>query len=82
MMKRVMWSCRDLTSVATDYLEGRLTFGQRLQFWLHLGICLGCRRYLQQMRTTIALLGQLSEEPLPPEIESGLLKQFHSVQKH
>jgi predicted anti-sigma-YlaC factor YlaD len=52
-----MLTCRELTELITDYLEDRRSFGQRLRFEMHLGLCGDCRAYLRQMKQTIATLG-------------------------
>jgi len=71
-------TCQELTELCTDYLEGRLSFEQRLSFQLHLGMCRHCRAYLQQLRTTIRSLGQLPPPPMPPNVRTALLSRFRS----
>jgi anti-sigma factor RsiW len=73
-----MLSCQDITALVSDYLEGRLTFGQRVRFQLHLGICRGCRRYLAQMKQTVQLLGKMPDEPPPADVQAQLLAQFRT----
>ena len=73
-----MLTCRELTELVTDYLEGRLVFGQRLRFQLHIGMCRHCRAYLRQMKTTIRALGRLPQEPIPPELAEDLLQRFRN----
>jgi len=76
-----MLTCREITALVTDYLEGRLTFGQRVRFQLHVGMCRSCRRYLSQMRATVRMLGKVPDEPLPPDVEDAMLKQFRTWKK-
>ncbi|RMH07011.1 MAG: anti-sigma factor [Nitrospirae bacterium] len=71
-----MLTCKDLTELVTDYLEGNLSPWQRVRFQIHLGLCFGCRAYLRQMRQTIRTLGKLPPEPFPPEIREELLRRF------
>lgn len=73
-----MLSCQDITALVSDYMEGRLTFGQRVRFQLHLGICRGCRRYLAQMKQTVQLLGKMPDEPPPADVQAQLLAQFRT----
>jgi len=68
--------CRTLTELVTDYLEGRLSTGERLRFQLHLGLCRHCRAYLKQMKLTVRKLGQLPAEPMPAEVKAELLARF------
>lgn len=69
-------TCRELTELITDHLEGRLSLRQRLRFQLHLGACRNCRAYLRQMRATLRLLGHLSLQPPPPDVREALLERF------
>ncbi len=71
-------TCKEFTEAVTDYLEGELTFTQWVRFQMHLGMCVGCRRYLRQMRLTIRTLGKLPEEPIPPAVREELLLRFRS----
>jgi anti-sigma factor RsiW len=68
--------CQDLVELVTDYLEGRLPPSERLRFEAHLGICSGCRIYLEQMRQTVRALGRLPEEFIEPEAKQRLLQVF------
>lgn len=71
-----MTTCRDITELVTDYLEGRMPFGRRLKFQLHLGMCRHCRAYLRQMRKTVETLGKLPDEPIPDAVKDELMKRF------
>jgi predicted anti-sigma-YlaC factor YlaD len=78
-----MLSCKELTELATDYLEKDLPWRERLRVQVHLSMCRHCRRYLDQMRKVIALLGRLPIEPVPPNLLEKLLPQFREVRdKH
>ena len=69
-------SCRELVELVTDYLEGALPPPERVRFEAHLALCDGCEHYLEQMRSTIALVGSLSEESVRPEMQQRLLDAF------
>ena len=73
-----MLSCKELTELVTEYLEGRLSFLQRARYQLHIGMCQHCRRYLRQMRLTIRTLGKLPEEPIPADVREELMNRFGS----
>jgi anti-sigma factor RsiW len=68
--------CRELVEVVTDYVEGTLPERDRIRFDAHLGACPFCETYLDQMRDTIARLGQLRAESLSAETREGLLAAF------
>lgn len=59
-------TCRDVTEEASAYLDRGLPLPRRLGFRMHLAICVNCRRYMRQMRQTIAML-----RALPPEASAG-----------
>lgn len=69
-------TCQELVELLTDYLEGRLSPGEKARFEEHLSICEGCQTYLDQMRQTIRALGRLTEETIPPDARGELLQAF------
>jgi predicted anti-sigma-YlaC factor YlaD len=71
-------TCKEVTEALTHYLEGSLSFGERVRFQMHLGMCFGCRRYLRQMKLTIRTLGALPAEPIPPAVRDELIQRFRS----
>jgi anti-sigma factor RsiW len=71
-----MLSCKEITELVTDYLEGRLGLADRMRFQMHLGMCKHCRAYLRQMKATIATLGKLPDEPMPDEVRDEMRKRF------
>lgn len=71
-------TCKELVEIVSDYLEGALSEGDRERFDAHLADCEGCRRYLDQMRVTIRVVGTLSEEDLDPGARDQLLEVFRA----
>jgi predicted anti-sigma-YlaC factor YlaD len=69
-------SCRELVELVTDYLEGALDASEQARFEEHLAICEGCRSYLEQMRTTIAVTGSVDDSALEPGALDRLLAAF------
>ncbi len=69
-------SCQELVELVTGYLEGALAEEERLDFDRHLDTCDGCREYVEQMRATVALTGELHAADLTPEAEEALLGAF------
>lgn len=67
-------SCRHVVDVLTDYLEGALAVEERVALEQHLLLCEGCAIYLEQLRTTIDLTGQLREEDVPPAVMNNLMR--------
>jgi len=69
-------TCRGLVELVTDYLEDALDHVARQRFEAHLGECDGCVAYVEQMRTTVQVLGELPEESLSPDVRDRLLDAF------
>lgn len=64
-----MMTCRDVTALASQHLDGELPIGKRLAIRMHVLMCRHCRRYLRQLRATVLLLGTLrgaDAAPTPP----------------
>jgi len=76
-----MLTCRQLTEPITDDAEGRLSFIERLSFQLHLGLCGACRRYLDQVRLTVRILGRLPPSPPPEQVRQQQLSCFRTWQR-
>jgi predicted anti-sigma-YlaC factor YlaD len=80
-MRVDMLTCQELTELVTDYLEGRLNGEERLRFDKHVGLCRHCRSYLSQMRTTVDLLGEVPDEPVPDHVMEELQGRFAEWKK-
>ncbi len=75
------FTCQEVAQLITEYLEGTFSLSQRLRFQMHIGLCFACRNYLHQMKYTVATLGQLPTEPVPPEIKEALMHKFRTWKK-
>ncbi len=71
-------TCREFVELVTEYLEDALSAEERQRFEEHLRLCPGCETYLDQMRQTATLLGQVTEASLAPEAQDALLAAFKS----
>jgi predicted anti-sigma-YlaC factor YlaD len=71
-----MLTCQQMTALITDYLEERMSFMDRARFQLHVGMCRNCRRYLRQMKLSVAVLGSMPPEPVPDDVMDSLLARF------
>ena len=81
MIENTELSCQELVELVTDYIEGSLSAMQRARFDEHLTKCAGCRNYLAQMRQTIKLTGELTEEAIAPQAREDLLGVFRNWKK-
>ncbi len=71
-------TCKEFVERVTDYREGSMSLWTRVRFHLHLGMCLGCRIYLKQLKQTIHSLGRLPQEPVPPAVREELLRRLRA----
>ena len=69
-------SCREIVELVTDYLEGDLDADTATALETHLELCPGCARYVEQIRETVATLGDVSSETLSTDAQAGLLAAF------
>lgn len=76
-----MLTCKELTELVTDYLEGRLSLWDRMRFQMHVGMCAHCREYLRQVDLTRQAVGRMPEAPMPSEVEDEMLARFRTWKK-
>ena len=74
-------TCKELVELVTDYLEGTLPAETRARLENHLSGCDGCTHYVEQMRQTIRLTGQVREESLTSQQRDDLLRLFRDWKK-
>jgi anti-sigma factor RsiW len=75
-------TCRELVELVTDYLEDRLTPVERTRLEAHLDECEGCRRYVHQMRATIAAVGATGDaRPADVPGMASLLEAFREFKR-
>jgi predicted anti-sigma-YlaC factor YlaD len=70
-------TCRDMSELVTDYMERATPAGLRLSMWWHLLRCDACRRYFDQMRRTVAVLGRSQLPPPDANTEDSLVAAAH-----
>ena len=59
--------CREAVALMADYLDGRLSDGERARLEAHLAGCPHCSEYLAQIRATIDALGRADADLLDDE---------------
>ena len=74
-------SCQEVVELVTDYLEEALPAEDASLFEQHLNFCDGCEWYVDQLRTTIATVGRIEEEEVPPEMRTRLLAAFRDRER-
>jgi len=78
VLKQRELQCKALVQLVTEYLDDVLVPHERAAFERHVGECEDCAVYLDQMRTTIAALGELPPDRLTGSAREQLLATFRS----
>jgi predicted anti-sigma-YlaC factor YlaD len=60
-----MFSCKEIAQQASEHIDQQLNWQQRLAFRSHLFICRNCRRYINQLRSSIGSLKLLRTRQAP-----------------
>lgn len=68
--------CRELVELVTEHLEGALDPDSEQRLLHHLTECGGCEAYVEQMRVTASLAGELRAEVVPPGLQEALLETY------
>ena len=75
-------TCQELVELVTAYLDDALPPEERERFDRHIRACPGCDAYVEQIRETTRLTGELpTEASLPPDARDALLAQFRNWQE-
>ncbi|HKG63380.1 MAG TPA: zf-HC2 domain-containing protein [Solirubrobacteraceae bacterium] len=74
-------TCREAVELVTEYVEGTLDAERRAAFEGHLGCCDWCDAYLEQIRITLRVVGDVPPEAVDPALERGLLDLFRKLKK-
>jgi predicted anti-sigma-YlaC factor YlaD len=70
-------TCREVVEIVGDYLGGVLEPADHARFEQHLHACTWCMDYLDNLRDTIELTGQLgTPAPVEPGVKQALLESF------
>jgi len=71
-------TCKELTEVLTDYLEGVMSAEDRARFDAHLARCEGCVTYVEHMRQAIATVHALHPDDVEATAPDDLLEAFRA----
>jgi hypothetical protein len=69
-------TCAEVVEKLTDYLEEVLSPEEVATLHAHLDECDGCTAYLDELRATMAVVGNPPPTELLEETEEGLLEMF------
>ena len=66
-----MQSCKDVADRASALIDGELSAWDALQTRLHLAMCKGCSRFIEQMRATDQLTAEVADSDQRLQHEAG-----------
>ena len=69
-------TCQEVVELVTEYLDGSLSAADTSLFEEHLNFCDPCVFYVDEIRATIATVGRIAEEDVPPDTRDHLLAAF------
>jgi len=72
--------CRGAVQLMSDYLDGRLSARDRARLEGHLSACPHCSEYLQQLRVSVDVLGEVSFDALSDDAVDDLVAVFRQWQ--
>lgn len=61
-----MFSCKEVSHLASKSLDAKLTWRERGGMWLHLLLCELCRRYVRDLHLLRKMLMRLREVGMDP----------------
>ncbi|OZY60760.1 anti-sigma factor [Pseudomonas lundensis] len=76
-----MLTCKQQVARSSDYLDGQLTFRERLLVRHHLLFCPNCRRFIKQMRLLNATLKRLPQAP-PADLDATIERMLRERSGH
>lgn len=53
-----MLTCKDISKKSDQFVDGELSFRQRVAVGFHLLMCVHCRRYMQQLSSVAKVVGR------------------------
>jgi len=82
---KLLPSCKDITEESSNYLDHHLPLWRRIGFQIHLLMCVHCKRYVDQLKLTIATLGRIPAAEPPTVADSevdNIAKHLQHICKH
>ncbi len=74
-----MLTCKKLVENGSEYLEGDMSRWQRFKFKMHLFMCTHCKRYIEQLKQTISMIGISPKQAPSEELHQKLAKEYQEA---
>ncbi len=66
-------TCKQITDLVLDYLNGKLNPRVKREFQRHLRLCPDCIGFLNTYKKTVTLTRSIRPEEIPPRVRSNIL---------
>jgi len=77
-----MLSCKDISHLTSELLDNKLSFSMRVKVKLHLFMCHSCRKFVEQMRTTVdTVKGLKPKQPKEDEVNQQVEKIISTIKE-
>ena len=77
-----MLSCKEISNIASDYLDSNLSTIMKMKVRMHLFMCHKCRNFVKQLKTTIDTLHGI-KTPVPEKSTIDLqVKELMDIAKN
>jgi predicted anti-sigma-YlaC factor YlaD len=73
-----MMSCREVTELASQYVDRDLPIAKRMAIRMHVAMCAHCRRFVRQLRATLELLHTIGKPSEPAVVGDAVLAAFRA----
>ncbi len=74
-----MISCDEFVAQVSDYLDGRVPFGERIGVCMHRLMCVRCRNFYRQLKEIVEFVEVNADPPdtgPSEEVRSDLMNQY------
>ncbi len=77
-----MLKCKDVAKKSSDFVEGRLSFRDKVAYYIHILICGNCRRYIQQFKSMLQQSTSIKAKPLTDDEAQTIVDKVCNMDKH
>ena len=67
-----MLSCKDITRLVSDSFERKLSLGERINLWMHVGLCSTCRMFRRFQICLHRAIRSRASQPFDSDAESDV----------
>lgn len=77
-----MLSCKELSQLASEHIDGKLSFYMKIKFNMHIFMCHHCRNFVNQLRIFINIMHHLKPDSPKDIIIDKQVKDLINISKN